>query len=113
MVMLTKEKIEIYRKKLEEEKKKLLQGINKDESTEDFGNDVDMDEETDEAENFSNSLAIAETLKMRVNEIDSALNKIEIGSYGVCKNCNGEISEKMLDLVPESQLCEACKKSQM
>jgi RNA polymerase-binding transcription factor DksA len=46
-----------------------------------------------------------------VNEIDAALNKITAGTYGKCERCGKEIEKEVLDLVPESQLCEEHKKS--
>lgn len=110
--MLPTQKLKTYRDRLEEEKKKLLLDLSAEERPENFGDDTeDEDEETDEAAAMSNRLALAQVIKDRVNEIDAALNKIETGGYGMCAKCRGEISEKLLDIVPESQLCEACKKS--
>jgi len=110
--MLSKEKVEDYRKKLEAEKSRLMEEIKKDERPEDFGDDVDsFDEEADEAEEYANKLSMSQAVKDRVNEIDSALNKIETGSYGLCENCGKEISEELLSVAPESRLCENCKKA--
>jgi DnaK suppressor protein len=109
--MLSNEKVSEYRTKLEAEKKRLLQEISGHEKPTDFGSDVDdFDEEKDEAEQFANNLAISQSLKDRVNEIDGALNRMEIGSYGLCEKCNREIGERMLQVVPETRLCENCKK---
>ena len=108
--MLTKEKIAAYEKKLIEAKKQLLQQVKKDEQPKDFGDDIDsLDEEADEAEELGNTLAVAGALKTRASDIDAALNKIEKGEYGICESCTSEISEEILDMVPESRLCSACK----
>ena len=109
--MITTQKLKFYQTKLEEEKKKILLELLGEQKPENFGDDVeDEGEEADEATAMSNRLAIVQALKGRVNEIDAALNRIEIGEYGRCPKCGKEISEKLLDLVPESQLCEHCKK---
>lgn len=110
--MLSREKQEEYKKKLLSEKRRLEEELRETEKPESFGADIDaFDEEADEAEEFANRLAIAQALKDRINEIDSALNKIILGKYGLCEKCGGEISEKVLDVVPESQFCGNCKKS--
>ena len=109
--MLSNEKIQVHQKKLEREKEGLLRELKKNETPEDFGSDIeDKSEEANEAQELGNQLAENQALKDRVNEIDMALAKIETGKYGACETCGGPISEAMLDIVPESQLCENCKK---
>ncbi len=109
---MTKEKIAQFKERLEKDRQKLLGEIRDQERPEDFGSDIDgSDEETDEAENLGNRLAVSQTLKIRLNEIDAALNKIELATYGVCVRCGKEISLKVLEVAPESALCESCKKS--
>lgn len=108
---MTKEKISAYEKKMRDEKEKLMTEIKKYSEAEDFGNDADhLEEESDESESYANRMSIASALKSRVNEIDMALNKIIMGTYGVCAKCGGEISEKVLEAAPESDLCADCKK---
>lgn len=109
--MLSKEKISEYEKELKREKGELLAKIGKYSEAEDFGDDIDhSEEEANESESFANRMAIAQTMKGRVNEIDMALNRIRLGTYGVCENCSGEISEEVLKIAPESNLCSRCKK---
>lgn len=110
--MLIKEKISEYEKKLKQGKTELLIKIEKYSEVEDFGDDIDhLEQEADESESFANRMSIAQTMKERVNEIDMALNRIHLGSYGICENCGKEISEEVLNLVPESNLCSHCKKN--
>ncbi len=111
MFMLPKEKIDAYRTQLEEERKKLARTLIKEERPEDFGDDVDdFNEETDESTSFANRLSVGQSMRDRLNEIDAALNRMATGEYGLCVKCNGTISEKILSLVPESSLCESCKR---
>lgn len=108
--MLSPAKVQKYKEKLEEERAKILAELKKHEGPQDFGSDVDVDEEADEAEEFGNQLAVQQALKDRVSEIDVALGKMASGEYGVCEKCGKEIGENLLEAVPESHLCVDCKK---
>jgi len=102
--------MEKYKNKLEKERANLLKELGKETRPEDFGSDIDhYDEEADEAEEFSNQLAIGQSLKERISEIDHALSKIKTGKYGVCETCGLEIEEEILELSPESRFCKRCK----
>jgi DnaK suppressor protein len=41
--------------------------------------------------------------------IDDALDSLDEGTYGVCAECEGEISEKRLEALPFARLCVARK----
>lgn len=43
-------------------------------------------------------------------EIDSALARIEAGTYGICTNCGEEIPVERLEAYPWASLCIACKR---
>lgn len=99
-----------YKKKLEKERSLLLSEIKQNERPPYFGNDTENpDEETDQAEELGNQLAIARDLKNRLEEIDIALGKIYSGTYGTCESCGGKIEKEILDIDPESRLCKTCK----
>ncbi len=109
---MTKEEIRKYQNTLEEEKGKLEKEIAEHETLVDFGADIDgADEEADETEEMGNRAAINTDLKKRLEEIEGAIERIHEGTYGKCLRCGGEISEKVLEIVPESELCEKCKKT--
>ncbi len=108
---MDKEQIEQFRRKLEISGKEIEEEIKKLQKITDFGDDIDPDEETKESEQFGNQLAMAQQLKARLSDIDSALNKIGKNSYGKCEKCGSEISLDILEIVPESRLCRDCKKS--
>lgn len=110
--MQDQSKINGYRQKLEDERKKLLQAVGEENKSPDFGSDIEdtSSEEADEAEEFGNNLSVAAAYKERISEIDLALSKITKGEYGVCEQCRGPIGAMVLDVVPESKLCETCKK---
>lgn len=44
-----------------------------------------------------------------VREIDSALARIEEGSYGFCEACNNPIPKQRLKAIPYVRLCKKCQ----
>ena len=97
------------KRRLSKERKIILKKLKALKVMPDFGSEIDPDIETDESEEFSNQLAQAQVLKGRLADIELALSKIQKGTYGICENCKKEISQELLKIVPESQLCKECK----
>jgi DnaK suppressor protein len=54
-------------------------------------------------------LVLSAQAKASVEEIDRALVKIEIGTYGLCEKCGKEIPRARLKALPHAPLCVACK----
>jgi len=107
---MTQEKLAEYKGKLEKEQRLILGEIKQNEKPTDFGSDVDhFEEESDEAEEMGNQLAIAQGLKGRLDDIEVALAKIQAGTYGICESCGKEIEPEILDIDPESRLCKSDK----
>lgn len=99
-----------YKAKLEKERALIVAEIKKEEGPVDFGSDIDHGEEgSDKSEEVGNQLAVANDLKNRLSEIDIALGKIQTGTYGVCEKCGRPIEKEILDVDPESRLCQSCK----
>jgi len=48
-----------------------------------------------------------------LDELCSALNRLEEGTYGVCIRCKGIIDEEVLDNDPTQRLCPSCANSIM
>lgn len=69
------------------------------------------DENAEEVATYSTNLTLERTLESQLRDVDSALNRIEKGTYGICKYCNKEITEKRLRARPASSSCIECKKS--
>lgn len=110
---MTEQELNIYKTKLEKERLLLVEEIKQNDRPVDFGSDVDdYDEETDEAEEIGNQLAIVQDLKNRLSEIDIALEKMRNGTYGICENCKTQIEKEILDIDPESRFCKKCKLAQ-
>jgi DnaK suppressor protein len=51
---------------------------------------------------------LAGTLSETLQEIEDALAKLDTGTYGVCEQCGGSISEARLEAMPAARLCIDC-----
>lgn len=66
-------------------------------------------EERAQKENIVRGIDDLDTLeKGRIEEIDSALRKLETGSYGFCENCGAGIRDGRLEALPWTRLCLNC-----
>ena len=54
----------------------------------------------------------ASVKRSRLAEIDSALARIEAGSFGVCESCGKSIPLKRLERMPGASLCVECKEKE-
>jgi DnaK suppressor protein len=54
-------------------------------------------------------LGVVDSLKSQLDDIDTALSRIESGTYGICDRCGQEIGEDRLEFRPASVLCVSCK----
>jgi len=65
----------------------------------------------DEAANIYNKqvlLSLNENERLRLKEVDEALDRIENGTYGICEECGGPISLKRLEVRPVAKYCVPC-----
>lgn len=67
------------------------------------------DENALEVEAYSNNLGSQEVLESALSDIEKALEKIENGTYGICKYCGKAIGEKRLEIRPTASSCVDCK----
>ncbi len=70
--------------------------------------DHDDDESLNEATQFGTDIAMQSELEKRLEEINSALAKIENETYGSCSNCSSPISAGRLQAMPTATLCINC-----
>lgn len=77
---------------------------------EDFGRNEE--ENAEETEEFFNKTALTETLEKKLNEVNSALARMDKGVYGLCVNCPGEeIPLERLKAYPSADTCLKCQKT--
>jgi RNA polymerase-binding transcription factor DksA len=43
-----------------------------------------------------------------IDQVDSALNRLATGKYGLCLGCNGRIEADWLVSFPEAEFCSTC-----
>lgn len=110
--MLNQEELKKLEEELARRREELMAKIQKNSEPHNAANEVvkSGEEEADEAEDFSNQLAIVQTFRDEVQEIDTAMERIRKGEYGKCMNCGGEIPKEVLAAAPESVLCDNCKR---
>ena len=112
--MLTKKKLEEFRKLLNGRLDELLNQAN--ETVGIMSNHKDnlpdpSDRATLESDrNFT--LRIRDRERKLIGKIKEALERIETGTYGICEECGEEISEARLKARPVTTLCIDCKKRQ-
>ena len=58
------------------------------------------------------SLGLADKEQGVIRRIDTALDKIEDGSFGVCELCNKKIAVTRLKTVPYVEFCVPCQEKQ-
>ncbi len=103
--------LERFKTRLLEEKETLEKEIKELEDYDMGSSDDDRhgEEKADEVEEFMNAAGEIAPLQARLEEIKIALDKISEGTYGLCERCHNEIDDRVLEVVPESKLCQACK----
>lgn len=112
-----KEKLELQKKRIEEE---LMSFAKKDEKLKHdwdtkfpkFDSELGSQQPEDaasEVEEYVSKLPVEYSLENRLRDINLALEKIEKGNYGKCEKCGKRISEERLEVAPEARFCQNCK----
>jgi DnaK suppressor protein len=65
-------------------------------------------EERDREINF----ILSDRERIKLKQIDDALERLDQGNYGVCESCGLEIAEERLTAMPFSRLCRDCQQDQ-
>ena len=111
----------IYKTKLEEEKKLLeseLSDLGKVDKTGDWEatpegevSDKDVQDEgdmADRAEDYEERSIKLNTLELRLSDINKALEKMNGDGYGVCEKCKEKIESDRLEANPAALTCKEC-----
>lgn len=108
--MLSEEKKNKLKKNLEEMRVSLKEEISKLETPADMGDYPGPDDNTDESEQSYNQRSAAASLRGELDDVESALIKMEKKNYGKCESCGQEIEEEVLDISPDARFCKECNK---
>jgi DnaK suppressor protein len=68
-----------------------------EQSVDDFVTEVDM--------------ALMQMKSETLGKIDQAMDRLEDGTYGLCQECDGEISAARLKALPFAHLCRGCQEA--
>ncbi len=80
------------------------------ETNTDLDDVLDDVDQADEQTNLINNEVILKELESRLNNIDSALTRIEAGTYGICTDCQKKIDEKRISVNLAAKKCIECAK---
>ncbi len=69
---------------------------------------TDEDENATEVEEYTDNLAIENTLEKQLEEINAALIRIKQNSYGKCEICGFNINIERLKVYPSAKKCTLC-----
>lgn len=117
---MTKKLLQDFKQKLEQEKVNLEKGLSSF-ATKDSRLEGDWDtkmpafetrseeEEGDKIEEYVSRLPVEHSLEIRLQEVNSALEKIKKGKYGKCEKCGKNIAGERLEIYPAAKLCGKCK----
>lgn len=54
-------------------------------------------------------MSLSENERVKLIEVDEALDRIENGSFGICEECEEPIALKRLEVIPNARYCIRCK----
>ena len=110
---MKKKELEQYKKQLMKMREAILNKSKRlKEDSYNLGTDgiQDMADAASNAYNADILMSLSDNDRTMVKEIDSALDKIGGGSYGIWEECEEPISEKRLEANPVARYCITCKR---
>lgn len=69
-----------------------------------------LEDAADQVEEYVNLLPVEHNMELRLQSINSALEKVKKGIYGKCEKCGKKIAEERLKIYPEARECGKCEK---
>lgn len=119
---MNKRKITQIKKRLVQEKEVLLKQYhdleegNLSASQSEITGEVGFDEEYADSGTFTfereRDLSLYNNIKDLLDKVEAAMEKIELGTYGICDICKATIPEERLDALPHATLCIECKQKE-
>ena len=98
-----------HKKALLEKKADLEHSLGSSSSTDGHGDFADRSAAANEEEI---SIQLKQTDAKLLRAIEDALTRVENGLYGICVDCEEEISTARLKAVPWTKVCISCKEKQ-
>lgn len=79
-----------------------------DEDLKEHGTEADFEERATEIAGDEVLEGLGLQGQREIVQIKAALGRIEDGSFGICVQCDDDIPEKRLELLPHTPLCASC-----
>ena len=111
---MKKEVLKKFKKMFEQQKQNLI--YNDRVMREDF--QVDSNDRMDDLDQATTDVEQSLRLRLRnreslyIKKVDEALRRIEMGQFGLCDSCDGDIEIRRLEARPTATLCIACKEEE-
>ena len=113
---MNKRDLKKFEKLLEDERSRLSGSIRniEEESRSDRSQEPGMDLQgyaeagTDNFERET-ALNIASGESHWLNEVEDALKRLNLGTYGICENCSDPIPNRRLEVFPSARYCVVCQ----
>lgn len=111
--------INIFRARLEDERKVLIEELEQLHAGTSYGEERregspfgKREEEATETFELEKRLALERRIRDQLAEVEHALKKIEEGTYGLCDSCGQPIDPARLEALPQANLCLDCRAKQ-
>jgi DnaK suppressor protein len=111
--MLSAQRIERLRGCLLDEQTQLRQQIANltvDSQEADVGLSNHMAEDATAAFDQATSVSLCRSQQLLLEQVEQALQRMEMGTYGRCARCDAEIDFARLKAIPHATLCMPCQK---
>jgi DnaK suppressor protein len=107
---MTPEKIQHFRRKLEELDAELRAALDADDASAPVALDTSIGRLTrmDAIQSQQMALALKQRQQNQLLRVEKALKAIEQGTYGQCRKCGRPIAEERLEIQPDALFCMAC-----
>jgi len=101
--------IEQLRKNLLEERKQLVQKAMKDQNIKESSMHGDIVDQSNDYLDRELLMGLAEHDRLRLQEIDEAIKRMDEGTYGICQMSGEEISDERLMALPTAKYTLECQ----
>ena len=111
---LNKKEMEPYRHLLLDLKTKLIKEVllNQEASNENNGDVLDLADQASDSYDKDLANSLSETERARLNAVEAALKRVELGTYGLCDACNKPIPLPRLKVLPFAKFCVQCQQQE-
>lgn len=108
---ISKRDLAPLRKKLLEERDKLLKAV-RDKQERDIEVGQDVGDEADQATSSQEKemlFELSDNERVMLDQIEGSLRKMEKGAYGLCESCQKPIAKARIQAVPYARYCIQCQ----